>query len=110
MQSLIIALFILLCLVGCLKPMWALGMVVYINSMEQLLQTAIPYWATLGIGGQLVNYIVGIVCLIAVTLSAPAGGHMHAKNCPLPRRYNCTSRLENAVLLLFQGPKHQTIG
>ncbi len=49
--------------------MWALGMVVYINSMEQLLQTAIPYWATVGIGGQLVNYIVGIVCLIAVTLS-----------------------------------------
>lgn len=68
MQSLIVTLFVLVCIAGIFKPMWALGMIVYINSMEQLLQTAIPYWSTFGFGGQVVNYIVGVVSLTSVSL------------------------------------------
>lgn len=67
MQAIWITLFFLICLYGCVRPMVALALLLYLFPIEQILQSMAPALGSTPLGGQLVNYVVGlVVCAAAI--------------------------------------------
>jgi hypothetical protein len=65
MQYLYASLLALGCAVACVRPIWAVALLLCIFPIEQVLQSVSPFLRTTALGNQLVNYLLGAVTIIA---------------------------------------------
>lgn len=65
MQYAYASLLLLACALACARPVWAVVLLLYLFPIEQVLQSVAPFLRVTALGNQLVNYLFGIVSLIA---------------------------------------------
>lgn len=65
MQYFYASLLALACAVACVRPVWAVALLLCIFPIEQVLQSVSPFLRTTVLGNQLVNYLLGVVAILA---------------------------------------------
>lgn len=65
MQYFYASLFALACAIACVRPVWAVALLLSIFPIEQVLQSVSPFLRATPLGNQLVNYLVGMVAILA---------------------------------------------
>ncbi|MBU3727908.1 MAG: O-antigen ligase family protein [Phycisphaerales bacterium] len=65
MQYVYASLLALGCAVACVRPVWAVALLLCIFPIEQVLQSVSPFLRTSVLGNQLVNYLLGLVAILA---------------------------------------------
>lgn len=65
MQYVYAILLFLACGVACVRPVWAVVLLLYLFPIEQVMQSVSPALRTTALGNQLVNYLIGLVAIVA---------------------------------------------
>ena len=65
MQYAYAILLLLACGLACARPVWAVVLLLYLFPIEQVMQSVSPFLRTTVLGNQLVNYLLGVVAIVA---------------------------------------------
>ena len=74
MQYTYAILLLLICALACVRPVWSVALLLLMFPLEQVMQSVSPFLRTTVLGNQLVNYLLGLVAIVAaghITLRKP---------------------------------------
>lgn len=65
MQYTYAILLLLTCVLACVRPVWSVALLLMMFPLEQVMQSVSPFLRTTGLGNQLINYLLGLVAIVA---------------------------------------------